>query len=126
MTYARVVVAHYGGPMSWVAEEAPEPKQGEVRGVLAAGVRCPRDDAWASSRAPALPYAGVGPWRWIARRRRLGIEPGELLLRPIHGAYARCRNAARPSGLDAPRRQPGAELHHGVPDARSAHGPVNV
>jgi NADPH:quinone reductase len=97
MTYARVVVSHYGGPaeLRMVEEEAPEPKRGEVRvTVLAAGVSLP-DVMMREGIHPETPRLPFTPgWDLVGEVDRLGdgvsgMQPGQLVAAlPIHGAYA--------------------------------------
>ena len=97
MTYARVVVARYGGPdeLRMVREEAPEPKHGEVRvRVLAAGVSLP-DVMMREGIHPETPRVPFTPgWDLVGEVDRLGdgvsgLQPGQLVAAlPIHGAYA--------------------------------------
>jgi NADPH2:quinone reductase len=97
MTYARIVVAHYGGPeeLRMVEEEAPEPKRGEVRvRVLAAGVSLP-DVMMREGIHPETPRLPFTPgWDLVGEVDRLGdgvsgLQPGQLVAAlPIHGAYA--------------------------------------
>ena len=116
MTYARIVVAHYGGPdeLRVVEEEAPAPKQGEVRvRVLAAGVSLP-DVMMREGIHPETPRLPFTPgWDLVGEVDRLGdgvsaIEPGQRVAAlPIHGAYAEFVGLPQrelgpvPSGLDA-------------------------
>ena len=97
MTYARVVVSHYGGPdeLRMVEEEAPEPRHGEVRvRVLAAGVSLP-DVMMREGIHPETPRLPFTPgWDLLGEVDRVGegvsgMQPGQLVAAlPIHGAYA--------------------------------------
>jgi NADPH:quinone reductase-like Zn-dependent oxidoreductase len=97
MRYARVIVAHYGGPdaLRVVEEECPEPKTGEVRvRMLAAGVSMP--DIMAREglhpETPTVPY--TPGWDLVGEVERIGkgvsgAESGQIVAAmPIHGAYA--------------------------------------
>jgi NADPH2:quinone reductase len=116
MTYARIVVAHYGGPdeLRVVEDETPEPKQDEVRvRVLAAGVSLP-DVMMREGIHPETPRLPFTPgWDLVGEVDRIGdgvsgMQPGQLVAAlPIHGAYAEfvCLPQRElvpvPSGLDA-------------------------
>jgi NADPH:quinone reductase len=97
MRHTRIIVTRYGGPetLQVVEEEAPEPKDGEVRvRVLAAGVAMP--DIMAREgihpETPRVPY--TPGWDLVGEVDRvgngvIGFEPGEIVAAmPIHGAYA--------------------------------------
>ncbi len=97
MRHARIIVTHYGGPdaLQVVAEECPEPKDGEVRvRVLAAGVSLP-DLMMREGVHPETPRLPFTPgWDLVGVVDRLGsgisgIEPGQIVAAlPISGAYA--------------------------------------
>ena len=80
MKQTRIIVTHYGGPdaLQVLEEECPEPKDGEVRVVLAAGVSLPDIAArgHSSRNATGAVHARVGSGRRSrsARRRCSGIE----------------------------------------------------
>ena len=116
MRHARIVVARYGGPdtLRWIEEEAPEPKDGEVRvRVLAAGVSLPdlmmREGI--HPETPRLPFTPGWDLVGVVDRpggRVEGLEPGQIVAAlPIHGAYAELVCLPRrelvpvPPGLDA-------------------------
>ncbi len=97
MTHQRIIVTHYGGPdaLQVVAEELPEPKNGEVRvRVQAAGVSLPnimmREGI--HPETPRLPF--TPGWDLVGMVDRLGggisgLEPGRIVAAlPISGSYA--------------------------------------
>jgi len=97
MRHTRIIVTHYGGPeaLQVVAEECPEPQEGEVRvRVLAAGVSLPdlMMCAGIHPETPALPF--TPGWDLVGVVDRLGagctgFEPGQSVAAlPISGAYA--------------------------------------
>src|SRR5512135_1459780 len=116
MRHTRVIVTHYGGPdaLRVVAEECPEPEEGEVRvRVLAAGVSMPDIMAREGIHPETPPVPFTPGWDLVGVVDRLGagisgIEPGQTVAAmPIHGAYAEyvCLPQRElvpvPSGLDA-------------------------
>src|SRR5512135_3238780 len=97
MRHTRVIVTHYGGPdaLRVVAEECPEPEEGEVRvRVLAAGVSLPDIMAREGVHPETPPVPFTPGWDLVGVVDRLGagisgIEPGQTVAAmPIHGAYA--------------------------------------
>jgi NADPH2:quinone reductase len=85
MRHTRIAVTHYGGPeeLRVVAEDCPEPKDGEVRvRMLAAGVSLP-DLMMREGIHPETPRLPFTPcWDLVGTVDRLGegvsgVEPGQ-------------------------------------------------
>jgi NADPH2:quinone reductase len=97
MKHTRIIVSHYGGPdaLQVVEEDAPEPKDGEVRvRVLAAGVALPDLMAREGVHPETPPVPFTPGWDLVGVVDRCGngvsaIEPGQIVAAlPIIGAYA--------------------------------------